>query len=84
MGGKIRATVRPGLHHGSHDGGEVIEVTQDELASFGDKFLTPPVDATPEAWAMGLSVDAMRFVEGTGKDGRILKKDVEAALGDAE
>lgn len=89
MGEKtVTVTVRPGMHHGrSHHGGDVIDVTEADLRAFGDKFIIPPIDATPEAWdaarERGWGEDVMRFIEGSGKDGRILKSDVEAAGGDA-
>jgi hypothetical protein len=78
-------TVKPGAHHRTdHHGGDVIEVTEAEFSSFGDKFIYPAIDATKEAWSLGLSIDQMRTIHGSGKDGRILKSDVEAFLGRSE
>lgn len=84
MGETTTVTVRPGMHHKHHLGGELIEVTRGEIKAFGDKFIIPAIDATPEAWALGLRVEQMRFIQGSGKDGRILKSDVEEALGEPE
>lgn len=82
--GKMTVTVRPGMHYGeTHQGGDVIEITRKEFESFGDKVIYPAIDATKEAWDLALErnvVSDMRAIVGTGKDGRILKSDVEGWL----
>lgn len=78
---KYMVTVKPGLTHKDIAGPAVMEVTQQELDSFGDKFILPAISATPDAWALalekGMTSDALRSIEGSGKAGRILKLDVE-------
>jgi len=60
----VRVTIRPGMHHReSLRGGDVADVTEAELAAFGDKFVVsreqPEVEPVPEPeadpWA-GLDV----------------------------
>lgn len=49
----VRVTIRPGMHHReSLRGGDVADVTEAELAAFGDKFVVskeqPRVEPVPE------------------------------------
>lgn len=79
---RMKVTIKPGLSHSvRHFGGEVVEVTEDEFNAFGDKFIVPAIDATPEAWELaeqkGLD---MRAVDGSGKGGKILIGDVRALV----
>jgi len=36
---KYRVRIKPGLHHAEFVGGQEIEVTEQELSAFGDKFI---------------------------------------------
>jgi pyruvate/2-oxoglutarate dehydrogenase complex dihydrolipoamide acyltransferase (E2) component len=69
-------------HRRKYRPGDIVPVVDNELDAFGDKFRSAQqVDATEEAtelmWRFQLKAQQ---VEGTGKDGRIVKADVAALL----
>ena len=89
--------VKDGLTYGmggKYPGGSVIEVTDDEIAAFGDK-LEPAEEPTLDqgsdeevlasdsarTLAARLDVD-LAEVDGTGKDGKILVQDVKVYITD--
>jgi pyruvate/2-oxoglutarate dehydrogenase complex dihydrolipoamide acyltransferase (E2) component len=80
---RVRTQHGPG---GKHRAGDVIEVSDLELRDFGDKFEIvsgePAVNATDAAVELAheRGID-LAEIEGSGADGRILKSDVEAAVG---
>lgn len=82
--------VRVKAHHGAkrqHQPGDVIGVTDAEFLAFGDKFelledQTGPHNATDGALALAEQADVdLTSVRGSGPDGRIYKRDVEAVIG---
>lgn len=108
-----RVQIKPGLMHrtpdGERRGGDIIDVTDAEVVSFGDKFTLLDdeertahqriVDGVAEVMGVGyiegvadaVATDGARELAaergipladmtGTGKDGRIIKADVEAVL----
>lgn len=79
--------IKKGLTHrsGTLKGGEVVEVSEAEVVSFGDKFELldneEPVVPTDAAVAYAKEHDLdLSKVQGTGKDGRITLPDVRTAL----
>ena len=94
------ARIKEGLTHRSSTvkGGEVVEVSRDEVVSFGDKFELlegPPSkgDEVPlqQVQATQAAIDYAREhhislslsnIQGTGKDGRITLSDVRATVQD--
>jgi len=92
----VRVRIRPGMHHReSLVGGDVIDVTADELAAFGDKFVVieerpepepePEIEEDVDATASAIELAKehgidLYAIQGSGKDGRILKVDVVEAV----
>ena len=86
--------IKDGLAHRNESGilagGDVAEVSEDELKSFGDKF--DVLDGSPASMDVSATLGAVKLakkhgvslalsnVQGTGKGGRITKADVEALL----
>lgn len=81
----MKAKVREGVRYGAagkYSPGRILDVTEDELRAFPDKLeLLPQEDihattaAEEAAKQYGLALDGLK---GSGKDGRILLRDVEA------
>jgi pyruvate/2-oxoglutarate dehydrogenase complex dihydrolipoamide acyltransferase (E2) component len=83
--------VKDGVQHrtlgGIASGGDVIEILEAEVVSFGDKFELPEDDESPVAtkaareYAEEHSISlSLSGIQGTGKGGRITLQDIKAAL----